>query len=99
MLLAALIMSAVLGHMQDQAYLDYGKAWQENLFYSHMLAIPGFLIVGSDIISHANKWLTMPGITPFNTISYCPDHTKAHCVCSVSRYIIGIRLGYSITNQ
>lgn len=45
----SLIMSALLGIYQEAIYKKYGKHPQEMLFYSHALALPGFIMFAGDI--------------------------------------------------
>lgn len=57
LLTVALVLTALLGHLQEKAYRTYGRdSWQENMFYSHFLALPGFLFVFSEIKEHAFLW-------------------------------------------
>jgi dolichyl-phosphate-mannose-protein mannosyltransferase len=41
-LLIAQLLSAYMGAYVEDIYLDHGKDWQANLFYSHLLSIPMF---------------------------------------------------------
>lgn len=41
-LLIAQLLSAYMGAYVEDIYRDYGKDWQANLFYSHLLSIPMF---------------------------------------------------------
>jgi len=50
---AALLLGAWLGHLQESAYLSFGKVWKENMFYTHLFAIPCFMITASDILHHS----------------------------------------------
>jgi len=52
MLTVALFLTVILGQFQENAYLHYGKVWQENMFYTHALSLPMFLIGSGDIIRH-----------------------------------------------
>jgi len=56
MLLLALVMSAGLGIMQEVAYARYGKHTTENMFYSHLLSLPCFLLVYDDIWRHVLRF-------------------------------------------
>lgn len=57
MLFLSLILQAVLGHEQDKMYKAYGKhVVGETLFYTHLLSMPCFLFVLSDIFEHAYAW-------------------------------------------
>jgi len=42
LLLVAQLLSAYMGAYVEDVYRDYGKDWQANLFYSHLLSIPMF---------------------------------------------------------
>ncbi|KAG0374475.1 golgi uridine diphosphate-N- acetylglucosamine transporter [Mortierella sp. AD032] len=50
MLTIALIISSLMGLLQEATYQKYGAEWREGLFYSHFLAVPMFLLFYSDII-------------------------------------------------
>eukprot|EP00118_Oscarella_pearsei_P011944 m.84117 g.84117 ORF g.84117 m.84117 type:complete len:360 (+) comp36385_c0_seq4:53-1132(+) len=54
LLILSLIMSAGLGIFQETLYSKYGKVPREVMFYSHALALPGFVLIASDISEHAN---------------------------------------------
>ncbi|KAF9575753.1 golgi uridine diphosphate-N- acetylglucosamine transporter [Mortierella alpina] len=49
MLTVALIISSLMGLLQESTYQKYGAEWREGLFYSHFLALPMFLLFWSDI--------------------------------------------------
>jgi UDP-xylose/UDP-N-acetylglucosamine transporter B4 len=42
-LFLAQILSAIMGLYTEETYRQYGPHWKENLFYSHLLALPLFL--------------------------------------------------------
>ncbi|KAF9928402.1 golgi uridine diphosphate-N- acetylglucosamine transporter [Linnemannia zychae] len=50
MLTAALIISSLMGLLQESTYRKYGAQWREGLFYTHFLALPMFLLFYSDIM-------------------------------------------------
>ncbi|KAG0298349.1 golgi uridine diphosphate-N- acetylglucosamine transporter [Dissophora globulifera] len=50
MLTIALIVSSLMGLLQESTYQTYGSEWREGLFYSHFLALPMFLMFYSDIV-------------------------------------------------
>lgn len=52
MLLTALILSSLLGHLQEWSYKTYGKNWKEGLFYTHLFGLPYFLFLYEDIAMH-----------------------------------------------
>lgn len=39
----AQVLSAIMGLYTEETYKEYGPHWKENLFYSHLLALPLFL--------------------------------------------------------
>jgi UDP-xylose/UDP-N-acetylglucosamine transporter B4 len=42
-LFVAQVLSAIMGLYTEETYKEYGPHWKENLFYSHLLALPLFL--------------------------------------------------------
>ena len=59
--IAALFLSAYLGHEQDRTYKQYGKGvWKEVMFYSHLLALPAFTFVAPDVLRHLHLLATLP---------------------------------------
>ncbi|CAG0901453.1 unnamed protein product [Darwinula stevensoni] len=53
----SLLMSARLGIYQETLAEKFGKHPQESMFYSHMLPLPGFLLFGWDLWTHAKVLL------------------------------------------
>jgi UDP-xylose/UDP-N-acetylglucosamine transporter B4 len=54
LLIAALILSSVMGLYQEETYGKYGKQhWQEGLFYNHFLSLPLFALRYGTL---ANEW-------------------------------------------
>ncbi|KAG0354663.1 golgi uridine diphosphate-N- acetylglucosamine transporter [Podila minutissima] len=51
MLTIAMIISSLLGLLQEATYQKYGSEWREGLFYSHFLALPMFLVFHEDIMT------------------------------------------------
>ncbi|KAF9967125.1 golgi uridine diphosphate-N- acetylglucosamine transporter [Mortierella alpina] len=49
MLTVALVISSLMGLLQESTYQTYGAEWREGLFYSHFLALPMFLLFWNDI--------------------------------------------------
>ncbi|CAG8483986.1 10469_t:CDS:2 [Ambispora gerdemannii] len=45
----ALILSCIMGLYQEVTYSKHGSDWREGLFYTHVLALPMFLVFYSDI--------------------------------------------------
>ncbi|TVY44742.1 UDP-N-acetylglucosamine transporter [Lachnellula occidentalis] len=42
-LFVAQVLSAIMGLYTEETYKEYGPHWKENLFYSHLLALPLFI--------------------------------------------------------
>lgn len=54
------VMSGFLGNMQEYAYRKYGKDWRENLFYSHALSLPLFLILSQNLTNSIRLYNAQP---------------------------------------
>ncbi|KAH9946542.1 UAA-domain-containing protein, partial [Amylocystis lapponica] len=49
MLTVSLLLSGVLGLLQEQTYSTYGPCWREGVFYTHFLSLPVFLFLVPDV--------------------------------------------------
>ncbi|KAJ7058202.1 UAA transporter [Mycena amicta] len=49
MLTASLILTGVVGLMQERTYTKYGPCWQEGVFYTHFLSLPAFAFLVGDV--------------------------------------------------
>jgi len=49
MLIASLFATAILGVLQERTYRAYGPCWREGVFYTHLLSLPIFVFLRSDI--------------------------------------------------
>ena len=56
LLALSLVFTGFLGVLQDLAYRNYGKHWQEALFYAHFLGLPLFITLAPEIYAHAATW-------------------------------------------
>jgi len=91
MLIFALLVSALMGIYQETLYAKYGKHPEEALFYSHVLPLPLFAVVGKDIWQNAqlfnrSTWLPLfPGIGIPIMWAYviCNMFTQYFCIRSV----------------
>ncbi|CEP23733.1 YEA4 [Cyberlindnera jadinii] len=54
------ILMALMGLYNEETYRLYGKHWQENVFYSHLLGLPIFLFVSNRIVSEFKGLLEYP---------------------------------------
>ncbi|XP_063697128.1 UDP-xylose and UDP-N-acetylglucosamine transporter [Culicoides brevitarsis] len=62
LLTVALFLSARMGIYQETLYKRYGKHPDEALFYTHLLPLPGFLLLFNNISEHVN---IASGSTPY----------------------------------
>ncbi|KAF9013371.1 UAA transporter [Cyathus striatus] len=49
MLVVSLFCTGYLGVLQERTYKIYGPCWKEGVLYTHLLSLPGFLFLGSDV--------------------------------------------------
>ncbi|EMD38858.1 hypothetical protein CERSUDRAFT_47843 [Gelatoporia subvermispora B] len=49
MLTVSLLLTGVLGMLQELTYSKYGPCWKEGVFYTHFLSLPIFLFLTEDI--------------------------------------------------
>ncbi|KJE92616.1 hypothetical protein CAOG_03540 [Capsaspora owczarzaki ATCC 30864] len=71
LLVVSLFVSSLLGIYQELLHSWYGKSWRESLFYSHFLALPGFLVILGNLIDHwsifnqsprLSMWIPFPSV-------------------------------------
>lgn len=60
-LFVAQVLSAIMGLYTEETYKEYGPHWKENLFYSHLLALPLFIPF---LPSMRRQFLQLAGSTP-----------------------------------
>ncbi|CAE6365434.1 unnamed protein product [Rhizoctonia solani] len=68
LLTLALVLSSLMGLAQERTYAQFGRHWQEGMFYLHFLALPMFALpgIGGDLvqqikIANASPPVTMAG--------------------------------------
>jgi len=49
MLTVSLLLTGVLGMLQEQTYIKYGPCWKEGVFYTHFLSLPLFTFIIPDV--------------------------------------------------
>ena len=66
------VLCLLLSHdsYQEVLYSRHGKHAKEALFYTHALPLPGFLLLGRDIIRSQNVWLAVERIHYNNSFLY-----------------------------
>lgn len=67
----AMLLSAFMGVYTDRTYAKYGRNhWNENLFYSHTLSLPFFMLYWPDLMTQSQALLTSPPLTTFMTSAH-----------------------------
>ncbi len=62
----AMLCSAIMGVYTDRTYAKYGRDhWKENLFYSHTLSLPFFMLYWPDLMTQSQTLLSSPSMTNF----------------------------------
>lgn len=94
-LVAALLVSSILGIFQESLYLRYGKHPNEALFYTHLLPLPIFLFFGANIWEHFNTAMLSPPLDiPFTNLSipstmlYLLGNIVTQYMCIKSVYLL-----------
>jgi UDP-xylose/UDP-N-acetylglucosamine transporter B4 len=49
MLVASLLLTGLMGLLQEKTYRKYGPCWKEGVFYTHFLALPIFTFLIGDV--------------------------------------------------
>lgn len=95
LLTVALFVSARMGLYQETLYGRYGKHPRESLYYTHLLPLPGFLILYDDIYSHLISFaqstpVTIPviGIGLPKLYLYLAGNVLTQCICINSVYVL-----------
>lgn len=63
LLFLALMLSAMMGVFTDRTYAKYGREhWMENLFYSHTLSLPVFMLYWGDMAAQLGTLASSPPV-------------------------------------
>ncbi|TMW50459.1 hypothetical protein DOY81_004455 [Sarcophaga bullata] len=94
-LTVALLISACMGIYQEVLYKKFGKRSREALYYTHLLPLPGFLLLGKNILEHfmisvTSENLIIAGINTFlpEQIIYLICNMITQYVCISSVYVL-----------
>ncbi|XP_057296832.1 UDP-xylose and UDP-N-acetylglucosamine transporter-like [Hydractinia symbiolongicarpus] len=98
LLLTSLFMGATLGVVQENMAVTYGKQPDEMLFYSHALALPGFLFFGSNIIQQS-KIFSNSEMYPVPYISVQIPIVWLYLVLNVLTQFVCIRSVYVLATE
>ncbi|CAE7118567.1 unnamed protein product [Rhizoctonia solani] len=61
----ALVLSSLMGLAQERTYAQFGRHWQEGMFYLHFLALPMFALpgIGGDLVQQIKLANASPPVT------------------------------------
>ncbi|XP_066997150.1 UDP-xylose and UDP-N-acetylglucosamine transporter [Anabrus simplex] len=95
LLTIALFVSARMGIYQETLYGRYGKHPREALYYTHLLPLPGFLLVYNDIYEHIismsqSEPMLVPviGVTLPKMFVYLAGNVLTQYICISSVYVL-----------
>lgn len=91
----SLLIAARMGLFQEMLFKKYGKHPEEALFYTHILALPTFLPLMTDVTSHFHKMFQSPDIeipvvllkAP-STLIFLIINIICHYICIKSVYFL-----------
>ncbi|CAH1393608.1 unnamed protein product [Nezara viridula] len=97
-LVLALFASSLLGIYQERLYKKYGKHPNEALFFTHLIPLPAFLILYSNIKEHFIMAVNSP---PLNlpVINYPVPETLLYVAGNVITQYICIKSVYKLTTE
>lgn len=77
-LFLAQVLSAIMGLYTEETYKEYGPHWRENLFYSHLLALPLFTPFLPSMRRQFLKLAASPplGMPTYDSISNIPQGVR-----------------------
>lgn len=95
LLTVALFVSARMGIYQEVLYKRYGKHPRESLYYTHLLPLPGFLLLYENLYSHVISFAESAPVTvPILSIGlpklyvYLAGNVLTQCICINSVYVL-----------
>eukprot|EP01101_Sappina_pedata_P009636 TRINITY_DN567_c0_g4_i2.p2 TRINITY_DN567_c0_g4~~TRINITY_DN567_c0_g4_i2.p2 ORF type:complete len:229 (-),score=68.42 TRINITY_DN567_c0_g4_i2:12-698(-) len=56
LLVSALLLVSLLGHLQSESAKNYGADWRERMFYSHALSLVTAVLFAGDLSRHVAVW-------------------------------------------
>ncbi len=68
LLFVSLMLSGLLGHLQQSYFSKYGAAPDESKFFCHFLTLPGFIFVAQNIMQHFRFWFRAPDFAISKTL-------------------------------
>jgi solute carrier family 35 (UDP-xylose/UDP-N-acetylglucosamine transporter), member B4 len=96
LLTISLVLSSILGHWQESGYRKYGRYPQENMFYSHVFALPVFLLLAPDIATRLPALISQPSPFSIPVIDTPLSYSAIMVINLLSQYVC-VRGVYDIT--
>ncbi|KAF5350305.1 hypothetical protein D9757_013194 [Collybiopsis confluens] len=92
MVVTSLLLTGVLGVLQEKTYRKYGPCWKEGVFYTHLLSLPVFLFLAQDV---------KQGLSSLNrSRSYLPGGTTDPGAATASTALVSwLILGGNLVTQ
>ncbi|XP_011310006.1 UDP-xylose and UDP-N-acetylglucosamine transporter [Fopius arisanus] len=93
LLTVALFISARMGLYQEVLYLKYGKHPKEALYYTHLLPLPFFLTLATNIWDHSvlavnSDLIEVLGISLPKTVAYLIGNVLSQYMCIASVFVL-----------
>ncbi|KAK7861808.1 hypothetical protein R5R35_000575 [Gryllus longicercus] len=98
LLTVALFVSARMGIYQETLYGRYGKHPKEALFYTHLLPLPGFLLIFNDIYSHLYSFAESESV-PVPVLGFYMPKLYMYLVGNVLTQYVCISSVYVLTTE
>lgn len=97
LLVTALMLSARMGIYQEVIYREHGKHPMEALLYSHLLPLPGFLLIHQDIRQH----LLLAAASPPLPLAWMPTVPRMvlYLVCNTASQYVCISAVFVLTTE
>lgn len=95
-LFVAQVLSAIMGLYTEATYKEYGPHWKENLFYSHLLALPLFIPF---LPAMHRQFLKLAASAPLGLPDYeSLDNIPVELRGGLDKIYIPSQLAYMVTN-
>ncbi|XP_023293817.2 UDP-xylose and UDP-N-acetylglucosamine transporter [Lucilia cuprina] len=97
-LTVALLISACMGIYQEVLYKKFGKRSREALYYTHLLPLPGFMLLGKNIWDHLVICATSDALVVAGFNTYFPEQIF-YLICNMITQYVCISSVYVLTAE
>ncbi|XP_013101823.1 UDP-xylose and UDP-N-acetylglucosamine transporter isoform X2 [Stomoxys calcitrans] len=97
-LTVALLVSACMGIYQEVLYKKFGKRSREALYYTHLLPLPGFMLMGANIWEHLVISATSEPLVFMGVNTYLPEQI-IYLICNMITQYVCISSVYVLTAE